>query len=399
MMEIGLVGKPNVGKSTFFEASTLAGAEIANYPFTTIKANMGMAAIRGKCPCIELNVTCSPKNSTCRDGTRIIPIELLDVAGLVPDAHSGKGLGNQFLDDLRQANALIHVVDISGSTDEEGNPVDRGSHDPMTDMEFLDREIDFWFDNIISRDWTKLSRTTESMHGKIEVGLSEKVSGLGINVHQIFDSIIELGLDRAKPTKWSEEELFSLASTLRKRAKPMIIAANKADRLDENDVKRLPDRVNNISIIPTFAEAELALKRAEHAGMIDYLPGEGEFKIKDPSSLSQAQTKGLDRIREILDTYGSTNVQKVLESATYDLLDLIVVYPVEDEHRYTDHDGRILPDAHLVPQGSSAKDLAYKVHTDLGDHFIKAIDCRTDMTIGHDHQLKNGDVIKIHANR
>ncbi len=398
-MEIGLVGKPNVGKSTFFEASTLAGAEIANYPFTTIKANMGMAAIRDRCPCTDLDVTCSPKNSICRDGTRIIPIELLDVAGLVPDAHSGKGLGNQFLDDLRQASALIHVVDISGSTDEEGNPVDRGSHDPMTDIKFLVREIDFWFVNIISRDWIKISRTTESKHGKIEVELSEKVSGLGINVHQIYDSIIELGLDRAKPTGWSEEDLFSLASTMRRRAKPMIISANKADRLDENDVKRLPDSINNIAIIPTFAEAELALKRADHAGMIDYRPGESDFKINDHSSLSQAQTKGLERIQTMLNTYGSTNVQKVLESAAYELLSLIVVYPVEDEHRYTDHDGRILPDAHLVPLGATAKDLAYKVHTDLGDHFIKAVDCRTDMTIGHDHELKSGDVIKIHANR
>ncbi len=399
MMEIGLIGKPNVGKSTLFEASTMAGAEIANYPFTTIKANMGMAGIRDRCPCVDLDVSCAPKNSICRGGTRIIPIELLDVAGLVPGAHSGKGLGNQFLDDLRQASALIHVVDISGSTDEEGNPVDKGSHDPISDMEFLEREIDFWFDGIINRDWTKVSRTTESKHGKIEVELGDKLSGLGINVHQIFDSIVELGLDRAKPTRWSQEDLFSLASTMRKRAKPMIIAANKADRLDENDVKGLPDCVNNIAIIPTFAEAELALKRADHAGMVDYLPGDDHFRINDPSSLTRAQTKGLDRIQTILDTHGSTNVQKVLESAAYELLGLIVVYPVEDEHRYTDHNGRILPDAHLVPLGSTAKDLAYKVHTDLGDHFIKAVDCRTYRTIGHDHDLKNGDVIKIHANK
>ena len=197
MLEIGLVGKPNVGKSTFFEASTLAGVEIANYPFTTIKANRGIGYLRTRDPGPDLGVESEPKNSILRGDTRLVPVELLDVAGLVPDAHSGKGLGNQFLDDLRQAKVLIHIIDASGSTDIEGNPVDRGSHDPGEDVDFLVREIDHWFHNIIIRDWIKISRTAESSHTPVERLLAEKLTGLGINIHHIADTIHHLQLDES----------------------------------------------------------------------------------------------------------------------------------------------------------------------------------------------------------
>jgi hypothetical protein len=396
-VEIGLVGKPNVGKSTFFEASTLAGVEIANYPFTTIKANRGMGYLRSPDPGRELNVVPQPKNSIVVGDTRLVPVELLDVAGLVPDAHTGKGLGNQFLDDLRQAKALIHVVDVSGSTDEEGNPVDVGSHDPVDDIGFLTSEIDHWFMTIISKDWTKISRMSESTHTPIEKLLAEKVTGLGINIHHIAEGIHHLGLND-KPAHWSDEQLMDLSVELRKRSKPMIIAANKADRATDEMIEKLKLSAGNDIVIPTCSEAEMALRRADKAGLIDYIPGSTDFSITDTSKLSGAQIKALERIREILIRFGSTNVQQTLEKAAYELLDLIVVYPVEDEHKYTDHDGRILPDAHLMKKGSNARDLAYKVHSDLGDHFIRAIDCRNQRTIGSDHELRNGDVIKIHSN-
>lgn len=391
------MGKPNVGKSTFFEASTLAGVEIANYPFTTINANKGMGYLRRPDPGADLYVTPQPKNSIVKDGVRLVPVELLDVAGLVPDAHAGKGLGNKFLDDLRQAKALIHIIDVSGSTDIEGNPVDRGSHDPSGDVDFLVSEIDFWFHSIISKDWTKISRTSESTHTPIERLLSEKVSGLGINIHHISDAVHHLELD-PKPTHWTEDQLMDLAVALRKFSKPMIIAANKADKATDEQIEGLKKAAGEHMVIPTCSEAEMALRRADKAGLIDYLPGSSDFDIRDPAGLNTAQKKGLDRIREVLDRFGSTNVQKVLEEAAFNLLDLIVVYPVEDEHKYTDHDGRILPDAHLLRRGSTAKDLAYRVHSDLGDNFIRAIDCRVQRTIGADHVLNDGDVIKIHSN-
>ncbi|MGA1848172.1 MAG: redox-regulated ATPase YchF [Thermoplasmatota archaeon] len=397
-MEIGLVGKPNVGKSTFFEAATLAGVEIANYPFTTIHANRGMGYLRCPDPGEDLGVESKPKNSIVIDGTRYVPVELLDVAGLVPDAHSGKGLGNQFLDDLRQAHALVHIIDVSGSTDSEGNPVDTGKHDPVQDVDFLEREIDFWFNGIIQRDWQKMSRTSESIKGPIERMLGEKLTGLGITVHHIHDAMVHQGLDTGHPTRWTEEDMFQLATTLRKVSKPMMIAANKADRATDDQLASLESSSGGMIVIPTCSEAEMALKKASKAGLIQYKPGDPDFTITDPSKLNIAQTKALEKIRGVLHRFGSTNVQTVMEKAAYELLDLIVVFPVEDEHKFTDKDGNVIPDAHLLRRGSTARDLAYKVHTDLGDHFIRAIDCRTQRTIGHDHELKHGDVIKIHSN-
>ena len=111
---VGVVGKPNVGKSTFFSAATLAHVAIANYPFTTIKPNRGMGYVRTPCVCQEFNVTDTPGNSTCINRIRLVPVELVDCAGLVPGAWQGRGLGNQFLDEIRQADALIHIVDAVG---------------------------------------------------------------------------------------------------------------------------------------------------------------------------------------------------------------------------------------------------------------------------------------------
>ena len=90
MLQIAVTGKPNVGKSSFFNSATASKVEMANYPFTTIDANKAVAHVITKCPCKELDVTCNPHNAPCFEGTRLIPIELIDVAGLVPGAHEGK---------------------------------------------------------------------------------------------------------------------------------------------------------------------------------------------------------------------------------------------------------------------------------------------------------------------
>ncbi len=394
-MEIGVVGKPNVGKSTFFTAVTTADAQIANYPFTTIEPNRGVAYVRSRCPHLDLGKPCNPRNSVCHSGTRYIPVELIDVAGLVPGAHEGKGLGNKFLDDLRHASALIHVIDASGGTDIEGNPVDAGSHDPMEDIRFLEDEIDLWIFGILTSNWVRLAKTAETMGKKPETMLFEKLTGLGITEHEIKSAIRHMDLPE-KPSTWSEEQILDVARAIRKESKPMIIAANKADLADEEALKRLMEMKDYI-VIPTSAEYELALRRAAKAGLIEYEFGASDFRILKPESLNSAQQKALDTILDFMQTFGSTGVQKVIEEATFNLLDLMTVYPVEDETHWTDHNGNVLPDAYLMPRGSTAKDLAYKVHTDLGDNFIRAIDARTGRVIGHDHELKDGDVIKIVA--
>jgi ribosome-binding ATPase YchF (GTP1/OBG family) len=396
-MQLGIVGKPNVGKSTFFNAATDAHAEIANYPFTTIDANHGVMYIRKPCPCQEFKVTCTPHNSECRDGTRFVPIEAIDVAGLVPDAHKGKGLGNKFLDDLRQAHALIHIVDASGSTDAEGNPTDLGSYDPLKDVQFLEEEISYWLHGIIMKTWERMARQAELENKKIARMLSEQLTGLRIKEEHVISAIRTIGLNAEKPSSWTDEEMFKLAQFIRKISKPMIIAFNKCDKAPESLMQKMQEISDKYTVIPTSAESELALTNAVDKGYLSYIPGSNNFELQKPDELSDKQKNALDYIKgHVLDKYGSTGIQKCIEAAVT-MLDLIVVYPVEDENHLTDKEGRVLPDAHLIARGSTAKDLAYKVHTDLGDHFIRAIDARTKRVIGADHVLNDGDVISIIA--
>ncbi len=400
MVELGIVGKPNVGKSTFFAAATLQTVEIGNYPFTTIEANRAIGYVRKPCPHLELGKQCNPKKSLCIEGTRYIPVELIDVAGLVPEAHAGRGLGNKFLDDLRHADALIHIIDVSGSTDAEGNPVPKGSRDPCKDVDFLDKEIAYWIADIIGRGWTRIARRLEAEKVKIEVAIAERLSGLNINDKQVHAALSHLNLDE-KPSRWKEEDILALSFEIRRIAKPMVIAANKADITDEEYLNKFLQRCREkgYDVIPISADYELALRRAAKAGFVDYKPGDEDFKILKEDELSAAQLKALEKIREFMHKFGGTGVQRVIEHTVFNVLQMIAVYPVEDEHKWTDKDGNVLPDVYLFPLGSTALDLAYKVHTDLGENFIRAVDGRTKKILGHDYELKDGDVIKIIAKR
>ena len=395
-MQIGIVGKPNVGKSTFFGAATMAPVEIANYPFTTIEPNKGVAYVRSPCPCRELGVTCTPHNSLCLNGTRMIPAELLDVAGLVPDAWQGQGLGNKFLDDLRQADALINVVDASGSTDSEGNPGDPGTHDPAEDVLFLRREIECWMREIIKNGFSKIARQAKMQGSKPEAILHERLAGLNITEAQVKEALRAVPLPD-DPTAWDDDILLDLCSEIRRISKPMIAAMNKADIAPAGNFGKV-EAVNEVCV-PTMAETELALKKAAAAGLIDYSPGDPSFSLKEGKKISDAQKKALDYMRSNMEKFGGTGVQKCLEKAVFGMLDMITVYPVEDETKFTDHFGRVLPDAFLVPRGSTARDLAYRVHSDLGDKFIRAVNARTKRTVGADYELQDGDIIRIVANK
>ncbi len=388
MVSIALAGKPNAGKSTFFEAATRAEVDVANYPFTTIDPNHGVAYTRTTCPCTERDRRCDAED--CRDGKRFVPVEMIDVAGLVPGAHEGRGLGNQFLDALTNADVILNVVDASGATNAEGEPVEVGSHDPLEEVGFIERELDLWMAGIIGRNWEGVERQSRSPDFDLEVVLTDMLTGLGVTEAEVTACLrsIEYPSD---PIQWDDDIRQALATKLRESSKPIVVVANKIDQAPDSALERLEAEAD--VVIPTTAAGELALRRGADAGILEYDPGDGDFELT--GDLSNEQARGLEQIRSVMDQYGETGIQRSINTAVYDVLDLITVYPVENETRWTDGSGTMLPDALLLPRGSTPPDLAYAVHTDIGEGYLHAVNARTRRDIGDAYELEEGDVIKI----
>ncbi|WP_423744634.1 redox-regulated ATPase YchF (plasmid) [Haladaptatus sp. SPP-AMP-3] len=388
MISIALAGKPNAGKSTFYKAATMADVDVANYPFTTIDANRGVSYVRTDCPCLERDERCG--NDDCHDGKRYVPIELLDVAGLVPGAHEGRGLGNQFLDALTNADAIVNVVDASGGTNEEGEPVEVGSYDPVAEVDFIEEEMDQWLTGIIDRNWEGVVRQSRSPGFDIDEALADMLTGFGATEHDVTASL--RGLEYPDdPQKWTDEHREELARDIRARTKPIILVANKADVAPEENIERL--RETGKMVIPATAEGELALRQGVEAGVVDYDPGDDDFEVV--GDLSDQQRAGLERIRDVMREWDGTGVQGSLDAAAYDLLDRITAYPVQNESKWTDGQGNVLPDAFLLQRGSTPRDLAYAVHSDIGDGYLHAVNAKTKRDISDDYELEEGDVIKI----
>jgi len=382
-MQVGLVGKPSSGKSSFFKAATMIDVAIADYPFTTIKPNVGMGYVVTDCVCKKYDVKCNPKNSVCMEGKRYVPVKLIDVAGLVPDAHLGKGLGNQFLDDLRQASCLIHIVDTSGKTNAEGKTTT--GYDPCNDVRFLTREIDLWFSGIIERGISKYkSKMRMSKIDLLDV-LNDQLTGLGITKGEIQQALDKVGI----------EDVERFATELRSSSKPIIIAANKIDLSEsEANFKKLREEFPDLTIIPTSAASEIALRKANEKDLIDYK--NNSFTIKDGAKVDEKQKGGLEYIEEnVLKKYGSTGIQECLDKSVFDVLDYIVVYPVADINKLTDKKGNVLPDAFLVKNGTTLKEFAFSIHSDIGEKFIGGLEAKTKRKLGADYVLKNNDVVEI----
>lgn len=390
-MLIGIVGKPSSGKSTFFSAATLVDVKIASYPFTTIEPNKGTGFIRTECAEKFFGVKCNPRTGYCIKGTRYVPVELMDVAGLVPGAHEGKGLGNKFLNNLSRADVLIHVVDASGKTNEKGEAVE--SHNPSEDVRFLENEIDMWFEGILEKNWNKIAKQPiQGMNARIEALMSQ-LSGLNVSKLHIEKALRESGLEEKAFNKWSLEERKSFSESLRKKGKPIVIAANKADIEGALEyIEKMKKEFPKLKIAACSAQNELVLKKAAKSGLIEYFAGEEEFKkIKEGN---MQQEKALEYVEKTFKEMQGTGVQKVLETAVFEELKQVPIFP-GGVKKLTDSEGRILPDVFLLPEGSTALDFAFKLHTDFGKNFIRAIDVKTKMTVGKEHLLKKGDVIEI----
>jgi hypothetical protein len=372
-----------------FKAMTMIDVKISSVPFTTIEPNIGVAHVITDCVCKEFGVKCKPNHGMCENGKRFIPVKLMDVAGLVPDAHLGKGLGNQFLDDLRQAAAFVHVIDTTGETDAEGKPTT--GRDPEDDIRFLEKEIDYWFASIIERALRKFERELAKA-GKADLTeiLFAQLTGLEVTKADIEQALAECKIE-SMDLKDSERTL-GFATALRKIAKPFVIAANKVDlsKAQENYERMKPKYPN---MVPTSAEAEIALKRADEKGVIEYFPG-GSFTTSEAATPEQSKALEFLKLR-ILSKYGTTGVQKCLDYAVFNLLGNIVVYPVANANKLSDGSGHVLPDAMLVPRGTTVRELAFRIHTDIGNKFVCGVDVRTKRRLAADYVLKDKDVVEI----
>ena len=399
-MLIGIVGKTNVGKTTFFSAATLVEAEIGDRPFVTIKPNEGVGYVRVKSVCTEFGLRCQPRFGWCNGRYRYVPIKLLDVAGLVPGAHLGRGLGNKFLDDLRKASVHILIVDASGATDEEGRPTKPGSYDPLRDAILVKEEFAHWLKGIIQRNMPAIRRRIELTKEKPEEVLGDVLSGLGMGREEVRVAAKELGLDLSRIAGWSDEQLLSFASLLREKTKPMLVAANKIDVPgSEENLERLKANLND-PVIPTSAEAELILRRAASAGLIKYEPGDSGFEIIDESKLRESQVKALKLIQErVLDVYGSTGVQDALDKSLFEIARYKAVFPVENETRLSDKDGRVLPDVLLVPVAAEVRDVAAAIHTEIAEKAVAGLDVRNKVRISLSYVPKHRDVVRILTKR
>lgn len=388
-MLIGLVGRPNAGKSTFFKAATLSDVLIANYPFATIKPNHGIACVKIEDLAPEFGKVSNPREGYVKGNWRFVPFELMDVAGLVEGASQGKGLGNEFLNDLAGANAFIHVVDMSGETDSEGKPAKE--YYPGNDLRIVERELDLWYLGILNKVWKTFARTVELQKKNFAEAIATQFSGLKVSVEEVKFVLLKNKFDIERPTTWTDEEVFAFARELRRNTKPMIIAANKMDReMSKQNFEQMKKEFD-YPIVPCFAEGELALREADKHDLINYIPGDKKFEIK--KELNQKQKTALDSIQKIMDEYGSTGVQEILNGVVFNLLEYIAVFPAGE--KMEDSKGNVLPDCYLMKKGSTALDFAFRLHSDIGKNFVKAIHLKSKRAVGKDYEVKHRDGVEI----
>jgi ribosome-binding ATPase len=396
MIRIGLIGKTNTGKTTFFNAATLATAEISSYPFTTKHPSTGNAHAITICVHKEFDVQDNPKNSRCMDGWRYIPIELVDLPGLIKGAWQGKGLGNQFLTVAAQSDALIHVVDVSGGIDVTGRVTEQGTGDPVADIGDIEEELAMWYLKLLEGNREKISRSINT-GVDIVAAITDILRGIGVRDEHVRMALQRNSMMDGKFDEFDPQKIKGFLRSLRSISKPTLILANKIDLPSAADnFKRLRDKYKDVLIIPSSADAELTLRRAETRGLIKYNPGDERFEIVHQEQLNDKQKWALNFIRrDILGEYLRTGVQFAINVAVFKLLSMNTVYPVADIKKMSDKHGNVLPDVYLMESGSTIEDLARTIHTELAKGILYAIDARDGLHLPRNYVLKDRDILSI----
>jgi len=397
VIRIGIIGKTNAGKTTLFNSMTLKTGEISNYPFTTKSADSGIAEVVTLCVHREFNVHDNPKNSKCEDGWRFIPVEVTDLPGLIKGAWEGKGLGNQFLSIAAQSDAILHVVDASGSVDKDGKITEPGTGDPLADLEDVELELVLWYTKLFSSNMVKISKMAKLPGMGLPAAIAEVLQGIGVKREHVVYALSEALLQEKDVDSWNESEIQNFCWILRDTSKPTLIVANKMDLpFAAENFARIRENYKGLIVVPTSGEAELSLRRAEVKGLIKYVPGEERFDVVRPQELTDEQKNALAYIRrKVFGEYLRTGVQFALNIAIFKLLKMNAVYPVADSEKLTDKHGNVLPDVYLLPAGSTVKDLARAVHTDLFKGLLYGVDARTAIHLPVDYVLRDRDVLSM----
>ena len=393
-IKIGLIGKTNTGKTTFFNSSTLSSDEISTYPFTTKKSSTSTGYANTPCVHSEFNVIDNPNNSKCKDGWRYIPVELIDLPGLIKDAWKGKGLGNQFLSIASQSDALLHVVDASGSIDSTGKITEIGSGDPVSDFADIEEELNMWYQKILEGNRDRLQKIIKTGDDNIDA-LTELYQGVGVKTNHVKEALKTSNLEEKDIENYDMQDSKKFASYLRKISKPTLIVANKIDvKGADKNFERLRERYNDMIVIPASADSELTLRRAEQKELIKYSPGSEKFDMLQTSELNQKQKDALDFIEsDIMGEYMRTGVQFAINVTVFKLLKMNSVYPVASPEKLSDKKGRVLPDLVLLKDGATVIDLAKEIHSDLTKGLLYAKDLRYNLRVPTNYQLRDRDVI------
>jgi ribosome-binding ATPase YchF (GTP1/OBG family) len=395
-IKIGLIGKTNTGKTTFFNSATLSSEEISSYPFTTKSSVSGVAHAISLCVHPEFKIQDNPNNSKCLDGWRYIPIELIDLPGLIKGAWKGKGLGNQFLSIAAQSDALLHVVDASGGIDSSGKITKVGDGDPVSDFADIEEELVMWYHKILEGNRDKISQLIETGTDIVDA-ITDLYRGIGVNKIHVKVALSKTDLEEKNFDDFDTIDSKKFTTHLRKISKPTLIVANKVDveGADKN-FDRLRERYNDSIVIPVSGDSEFSLRRAEQKGLIKYSPGSEQFEIIRSDELNEKQINALNFIKKgIMGEYMRTGVQFAINVAVFKLLKMNSIYPVADEKNLSDKKGRVLPDLILLKDGATIIDLAKEIHSDLTKGLLYGKDLRYKLRLPVDYQLRDRDVVSL----